>query len=484
MSSATKLKRRSCDRCYKNKQKCDFEIEAEICTLCSVSQAMCTTLRSRPRQGRRPTVQHLGPKKSVHIWEVTSTNSSDPSQMMVKTNETHFFHTAAALGSPYESLLHLSEPDNPFESSPDIIIRFSTNYSVFMSTPRLAPCFRAALQKSYACSPLLLRDIYSVLFLSIPSPSDQYHGQKATTTLNHQSNIVLRTSSLQKLRTARVTNIQHAFAVIALGQALAAFELLTNCVGSMLILRYSLRVAKEWYSELAREESMDAVMICPVFWDTVHSAFRGEVPVVRFSEREGVGVVDRIGGICTGLLGILYDLCVVGKRVKDQRRSGSGIDTTDLTEIEQRLISWTSRTPSNFTIIFSPQEIIGMEIQSSLYRTASLLLIHRIINPIGTHDSVAISLANSILLEFSRYSAHTVPGLQVPYVAFPVLLATLEDPNVSMEIWESMPLLALAPICVGKIVAFVEYAWDKRRNGFEGFLYQLVDSGPEFIVVP
>ena len=293
---------------------------------------------------------------------------------------------------------------------------------------------------------------------------------------------MLRTSSLQKLRTARICSAQEAFAVLALGQSLAAFELLTNCTGSMLILRYSLGITKEWYLELAREETMDPIMITPVFWDTVSCLMKGEVPIVRFLERDRV--VDKVAGICTGLLPMFYDLCVVARKIKCRNGSASDMETSDLKAIECRIRSWTPEPPLHFIVSFSPSELLALETQASMYRTASLLLIHRLSNPIGTQDSIALALANTIMLNFFKFVSHIGPDVKVPYVTFPILLASLEIGNLEADVWESMALLMLAPVCAAKILACVEHVWEKRRQGFSGFLWELTDTGPEFVIVP
>ena len=483
------IKRRSCDRCSRHKQKCRYEIEGEICTACSTSQAICSTLRPRIRQGRRPNVQRLGLKKHVHIWETntTTTKPSNQRRQMVEHNVSEFVCPVAASGHPTSFLIHDPDMDSPFESSPDIIIRFSKDYSVFMSTPRFAPSFRTALQKSYACAPILLRDIFRVVFVSI-SPYFKNSTMSTTTMLlNDQSNIMLRTVSLQKLRTAKVLSIQHAFAIVALGQTLAAYELMTNCIGSMLILRYSLNCAKWWYGEMAMDHTMDPIVIAPVLWDTVQCVVKGEIPIVRFLKREkDEVVVDKMVGICTGLLGTLYDLCVLSQRAKELQRCGSDISTACIKQIEQKINCWVPRIPSDLTSTFSHLEIMGMEIQASMYQKASLLKAHRVCSPIGTEDLIAVSLAQQILLEFSRYSTlvDVENGAKMPYVVLPILLAALEISDVSREIWDSMALLSLAPVCAGKIADFVEFVWERRRHGFAGYMWELVDEGPDFIVVP
>jgi len=170
--------------------------------------------------------------------------------------------------------------------------------------------------------------------------------------------------------------------------------------------------------------------------------------------------------------------------MKCQMRSGSQIDTSALRELEQRLLSWTPEPPSDFTSTFSNQEILGMKAQALMYQMAGLLTAHRFLNPIGTLDDVANSYANSIMHIFSRYSALVGPGTRLHNIAFPILMAALEISSVPKEIWKGMTLLTLAPTCVAKMLTFVEYVWAERRCGSTRLIFDLIDSGPDFVVVP
>lgn len=125
-----------------------------------------------------------------------------------------------------------------------------------------------------------------------------------------------------------------------------------------------------------------------------------------------------------------------------------------------------------------------MKAQASMYQMAGLLIAHRILNPLGTLDDLASSYANSILLEFSKYSASVGPDTTLPYVAFPILMAAFEIPNVPNELWKSITLLSAAPVCAAQMLGIVEYVWIQRRFGFAGFIFDLVDDGPDFTVVP
>lgn len=122
--------------------------------------------------------------------------------------------------------------------------------------------------------------------------------------------------------------------------------------------------------------------------------------------------------------------------------------------------------------------------QAFMYQMAGLLMVHRILNPIGTRDDVASSYANRILLEFLRYSASVGQHARLPFVTFPILIAALEIAHVPKEIWDSIKLLSAAPDCASQISGAVEYVWVRRNSGFAGCIFDLLDNGPSFTIIP
>lgn len=485
-------KRRACDRCYRYKEKCSFNDGAETCTLCDRSASTCTTLRLQHRQGRRPQVKGLGPKASVQIWDIESTPSgistcrsfietrvqqSSPAASRSR-DATHFSTFKLPTPSPY--MYQTAIVERPFEQpfddfTPGVFDNFYAAYDVFMLGPSFAQTFRGALQHSYACSPILLHDMYKVISIAVKCAREN-KGLR-------DRDVAKGTRSLQKLRTTRISGIHDAFAILALGQALAAFDLLTSCIGLTSILRYSLTSIQPWYGQLSRDPSLDSITISSILWHTLCCLVRREVPVIKFIPRDS-HIVDHLAGLCTTLLPILYDLCLASYGLKCQLRSGSQTDTNPLRQVQQRLLSWVPEPPSTFALDFSNQEILGMQAQASMYRAAGLLIAHRILNPIGTLDDIAGAYANSILLEFSKYSASSGPGTRLQFVTFPGFMATLEIPDAWKEIRKTIPLLSVAPACRAKMSAFVKFVWMKRNCGSTSFMFDLVDEGPDFLVIP
>lgn len=125
-----------------------------------------------------------------------------------------------------------------------------------------------------------------------------------------------------------------------------------------------------------------------------------------------------------------------------------------------------------------------MEAQASTYRTAGMLVRHRVLNSIGSSDDVASTYARSIILDFCNYSALIKPGTKLKSVVFPIFMAALEISNLSEEIWNMIALSTAAPASVTKLSALVEYVWGERHRGSTRLLFDMVDDGPTFIITP
>jgi hypothetical protein len=484
--------RRACDKCYKYKGKCSFEEHAEVCTQCERSASTCTTTRLQLRQGRRARIKTFGPEGSFHIWDIAGVEStptcanteqgfierdvpraSPPATELSRMNESSTYQ----LPTPSLNKHFVPTMEQPFdEFSPSLMRRFYADYELFMFGPSFVPEFRAAIQHSYSCSPVFLYDILVAISRAIK-------WARHYTIHWDQTDIAKGTASLQKLRTAHVSDIRGAFAIFTLGQTLAAFEFLTNCASPILILRYSLSTVRSWYGELSKNPSFDPITIASIFWDTINCLLMREIPIIKYLPRDP-HTVDRMAGLCTTLLPVLYDLCVASNILKNQLHSNTEIDITTFRDIEQRLLSWAPDPPYNFYGTFLSDEISGMEAQASTYRAIGLLIAHRNINPIGTLDEIACSYAGSIMLDILNYSTLVKQGTKLKNVAFPILMASLEISDISKDIWDNILLKTVAPESIIKMSALINHIWIKRNAGSTSLIFDLIDTGPDFVVYP
>ena len=284
--------------------------------------------------------------------------------------------------------------------------------------------------------------------------------------------------SLQKLRTAEVTGSQDALAILMLGQALAAFDAFVASAGTRSILRYSLSLVKPWYSDFAQVQFLDPVTISPIFWDIVDSLVHREVPVIR-PELRGPLIIDRLAGLCTSLLPTLYDLSSVAHDMRNNPAQATRLD-----DLEVYIRQWKPDHENLEFLGFSVIEVASIRTQAILYRLAGLLLIHRLRHPLGSHDGVAVSLANEILSERTAFFANQGNDVTLQNAGLPVFLALLEVPLAPEDVWKTSTRLRVRPSCVDKLNSFHSFFWEQKLAGFNGSLFELVDRGPEFTVLP
>lgn len=340
---------------------------------------------------------------------------------------------------------------------------------IFMIGPSFTKSFRQALNYSYLKAPHILRDMFSVMIKYMTNTS------KPNTT----AEIAGVADLLRKLQITEISNENDALAVLVLGQSVAALDTFMVSTGSMLILRHSLYLVKPWYAQLAQVEFLDPVTVTPIFWELIECLIKRDTPIIR-PRIHRPHVIDRLVGFCVSLMPIFYDLCEVSHNMKVQARS----ETHKLDIIEQQVLAWTPDEASLHTTKFTDSEIMLLRAQATIYRSATLLLIHRLKYPLGCQDAIAVSYANDIMEEKDKILLHGGPDTKLQFGCFPLFLALLEIPLRPETLWKSLTRLSYCPACAEQFFAFHKYFWQRRWDGFKGSLFDLIDEGPTFMAVP
>lgn len=489
---------RACDHCHKSKQRCDIDTITKKCLPCINTQTECITTRLPRRQGRQPQEKCYGQGHSVRVWSLTpleggasasSPRVSDVSRPAPPAESTSIRDTAAVeelLRTPTTFLPPAPKTSEPFsqfkynkvplfdDDTPSVLRNFFSHFDVFMLGPSFVIDFRNAVKCMYTCSPVLLHDIIheleSVMIAFHRPPS--FHVK--------QVDFETGRDAIYKLRMTKAVDVQHAFAVVGLGQVLAAFDLLTGCHGAELMLRSSLLSAESWAWELCQNELSASVLTGSILWDIVGCLFRQEIPVIRYMDGEVI-VVDRMAGLCPTLLLILHDLCVVGHELKTHITK-ENFDTIEGTKC--RLKRWEPRRPADFSINFTKDEVLKMEAQVSMYKNAGLLICHRYTHAFGESDLIAQKLATSILQCFEDASQALGAGSKLNFICFPVLLAMLELEDMPPDIWEQIALSAKASVWCERNVCLIEHVWKERRAAPSKYLHEILQDAPPFVVIP
>ncbi|OGM48816.1 hypothetical protein ABOM_003058 [Aspergillus bombycis] len=442
------MQKKACDQCYNRKKRCLIHPASSICVRCEKSSLACTVSRQQLRGGRPPKRGLPGvAKESLAVWDYALSEGSPQEEAR---EELQLVIKSSSAKEPGERSPGSTESGFPQHLE---VVDFYLLHDVYMFGFTFAEDFQRALEYCHRHSPDLLDEIFTAI-----------------------------TSVLSWARfgllTADQVDTHDALAVLMLGQALAAFDSLVTSTGAISILRCSLSLVHPWYPDIAGNRFLETIAIAPILWDTVWCLLHRQVPVIRplFNR---AGIIDRVAGLCTSLLPILYDLCVVSKRLTNE----SAQETT-LEEVEHQIQSWSPDNTGLCLDAYSDLEILSMRTQAMMYRTAGLLLIHRLRHSLTVEDAAATALASDILEARSRFFADAGTSAKLQNTSFPLFLALLEIP-ISLEgFWESSTWLRTRPACVDRLFVLNRYYWAQRHSGFNGSLFELIESGPEFVPIP
>ncbi|KAL2819285.1 hypothetical protein BDW59DRAFT_165149 [Aspergillus cavernicola] len=437
---------RSCDQCYARKKQCLAQ-KASIsppCIRCVRLSLGCSMTRRRKPRGLAPRVKALGQGASMQVWSLTG---NVPSQ----SEPSHQASYCDIAGTPQDSRRGICE-EQPWDVRRPIPVgeEFYASKHYFMIGPVFSNGYRDALEYCYSKTPDLLGGFFAAM-------EHVAHKIRRESILPDpmapsQKDIINVTQSLQKLNSVEITDIHTALATLILGQDFATFNILIFATGAMLILRHSLYLAKPWYPDMIQLE-------------------------LRQTDQQPVA--DRVAGLCISLMPALYDLCIVGHQIKSQLPVPHG----QVDSIEARVRSWKPDESSLGALKPSEQDLMSMQAQAAMYRSAALLLIHRIRHPLFCEDGTAVSYANDILDERSKVVTRD-PALKLQFACFPVLLAVLEVPLRPTELWRNATQFPVCPACVDQMIVFHEYFQKERWDGFRGSLFELTNRGPPLVVVP
>lgn len=481
---------RSCDQCYAQKKKCQREKGLAKCIRCAHLAQDCSTARYSRPPGRPARSKLLGPAAEIQVWASQGRTLSSQGTEVLSVSPLSQ-STSTDTPSVHEPLGidHLNSPacHGVHPKLPDILQELGRNQrqdtsvpeptdeefyelnNIFMIGPSFTKSFRQALNYSYLKAPHITRDMFSVMIRYMTNTS------KPNTT----AEIAGVADLLRKLQVTEISNENDALAVLVLGQSLAALDTFMVSTGSMLILRHSLYLVKPWYSQLARVEFLDPVTVTPIFWELLECLIKRETPIVR-PRIHRPQVVDRLVGLCVSLMPIFYDLCEVSHETKVPNRP----ETQRLDIIEQQVLSWVPNEASLHDSSFTDTEIMLLRAQATIYRSATLLLIHRLKYPLGCQDGIAVSYANDIMEEKDKILLHGGPDTKLQFGCFPLFLALLEIPLRPETLWKSLTRLSYCPACAEQFFAFHKYFWQRRWGGFKGSLFDLIEEGPTFMAVP
>ncbi|KAL4901433.1 hypothetical protein BDW74DRAFT_187670 [Aspergillus multicolor] len=378
------MTRRSCDRCYSIKVKCQpgRGRDASICRRCERLGHNCQTLRKIRPPGRRP---QTTPTPS----SLTPGNENEESREVSVT-----LHRTP---SPCSSMSLRSEEGTT--------IQFLFSTTAFIPHFTIGPSFRNKMRQSLQTRFLISPENLLEGFLACAGEFALRSGHLPIQT--QAQNMSRCATAIRKLRSLDTpTDIAQVRIMLALGTSILTYDQLASPAvsaspqgqGASMICRYVLSHAKPWYEPpgiLALMPEMDFEMNCLIYLDTVECLLHRQIPVLRLRLREGEPVVDRYIGLCYSLLPLLYDVCMVGHEIKSQKHGW--LEAWE--KARDAIGEWQPSVSPEFAETYTSKEVIGMFTQANIHRQLGLLVLHRLRYPFREEDKAATVYSETILAE-------------------------------------------------------------------------------------
>lgn len=463
-ASARAASRRACAPCYRNKEKCNFPEENTTCSRCSLLERTC--LPRTPRRMGRPPKPIDFPHRGCSVVPLDAKK-----------------HLSKLLSPPPATVY---SPNPPVPDFPEIASFLATTeaflelHRQFMLGVNFAGDFQSVVRGLFAHAPHILGLAYSTVLELI-----NYRRLRSDGLDGFDTNSGTRCLQYLLQGNSAVTQAKDAAVRLMLGQILLVYDALLLQTSSQIITRGALLLAKDWYPSMMRRPQLDSVTLTPILVDTLESLVRREIPVVRFPDTDRI-IVDRFAGVCSSLLPLLYDLCEASYREKHRGPSETSkdLDADPYSDIEQRISLWAPRIPRDFFTKHRATEISNMLAQARVYRTSSLLVIHRLRYPIGIQDDVAQCSADTILNELCDLTHPSINAATGLGLDFPLLVAMLELPTRGERLTKSFEQLRLRKHGFGGISGFVKAVHEAYHNGYAGLWFEAVEYGLSDVMFP
>jgi hypothetical protein len=239
--------------------------------------------------------------------------------------------------------------------------------------------------------------------------------------------------------------------------------------------------------------------------DVYNCLVRRQIPVCRLEMSRDEGKrVDKYLGLCGPLLAVFFDICRVSHQLRPSGDSSQGLDAKardgilgELDGIEDTVLGWDPRVPKLFALTTSPDEVRRVQAQAGIYKTATLLIIHRLRYGFGMQDDDARELSQAILAEIEKvYGRPLTPGGQVKNttvqfdyrLSFPFFIAAIELEDSSeriraLEILQSVVCQKIYPRVVEQLGQALKFVWEARDWQYGTHWFDLLSTGMESFVL-
>lgn len=410
--TATGPAKRACDQCHTVKEKCRRTQTNASCERCHRLNQTCQTNRHAAKTGRKP-------RCSQRLF-YTLPNPINSPVGKPDTAETENILSAI---SPYNGGLGA----NPaILSSLDKWERHFLNLmkDMLVSSPLdrflVGPSFHEShhvsfIQNFLRPNPALKHAAVACAAILFGENNDE--NAKTSVEIGH-SRAALAISSL---RSFKIENQQDLATVLTLGVAMVTFALHVSDGQAFLISHYTLSLVKQQaHCIYALNSTMIDYWMCLVCTETFECLLKSEAPTMRVDPSRRSHTVDRYLGVSSTIFAHFYDICEVGSSLKNASMAKVANTMGCLASIEAAVDQWQTSPPSNFLDNYTQAEVLSMLSQAKIFRSAALLIIHRMRHPFGEQDREAFGLGRAIIDEFDmilQFTQRSIPCTALPYLA-------------------------------------------------------------------
>ncbi|KAF2843053.1 hypothetical protein M501DRAFT_966056 [Patellaria atrata CBS 101060] len=289
---------------------------------------------------------------------------------------------------------------------------------------------------------------------------------------------------LRKLRRGNVTK-RDTGAFLALGLTLATFDLITSGTSAHMITRFTLSLINLSHPSIWMDPCMQSEPLCLIFMDTVECLLRRQIPVIRYRVRDPY-LVDRLIGLCSPLLPIMYDVCWLAYESRSRSSLLQQLSPNLFDDLNELVASWRPRPSPDLLSKFSSQEVTCMLTQARVLRMAVSLVLHRLKYPFGVEDRMATRLSTDILSECAICSSIVGEADKLPQTLFPWMMAAIEVTSpekrlmlLGMELPKSREILSVP---TAKMKESIRFVWDIRDAGYATSLFDILEQAPIYVV--
>jgi hypothetical protein len=141
--------------------------------------------------------------------------------------------------------------------------------------------------------------------------------------------------AVESLHTMEIREEQQVWFTLALGIYLGTYEMVVRSMRAHTLRQHALLLIKPWYPKLLDDPALYTDIVCIIWQDTAECLLRRQVPILQFrvGAREQF---DHVGGISTGILPILYNVC----KLCAASKPGVEVDEGIIAELVKTIRQW------------------------------------------------------------------------------------------------------------------------------------------------